>query len=85
MPCCTLVWGGVHVKPDSDNLCLSTVACRTSRYFVKKVRDAADSSATHKKLMPYSPNAPRNRPQETVSVEFNTASSCHVTSYVQLS
>lgn len=41
--------------------------CRsTTKHFVKMVRAAADSTCEHKKLMPYRPNAPRNRPKETV-------------------
>lgn len=42
-------------------------ACRTNKYFVRKVRAAADSTCEHKVLMPYSPHAPRNRPKSTVS------------------
>ena len=40
--------------------------CRTNKYFVRKVRAAADSTCEHKVLMPYGPHAPRNRPKETV-------------------
>lgn len=39
----------------------------TTKYFVKKVRAAAESTCEDKKLMPYHPNAPRNRPRQTVS------------------
>eukprot|EP00882_Tetradesmus_deserticola_P016351 GHRQ01017459.1.p1 GENE.GHRQ01017459.1~~GHRQ01017459.1.p1 ORF type:complete len:174 (+),score=48.25 GHRQ01017459.1:1757-2278(+) len=39
----------------------------TSRYFVKMVRAAADSTCEKKVLMPYRPDAPRNRPKEILS------------------
>lgn len=45
--------------------------CSTSRHFVKMVRAAADSTCEKKVLMPYRPNAPRNRPKETVSASAN--------------
>jgi hypothetical protein len=41
--------------------------CRTNKHFQRKTRRAAESTCLSKKLMPYSPNAPRNRPKETVS------------------
>jgi len=41
--------------------------CRTNKFFVRKVRAAADSTCKHKVLMAYSPHAPRNRPKQTVS------------------
>eukprot|EP00775_Hariotina_reticulata_P013721 gene13721-13843_t len=39
----------------------------TTKYFVRKVRAAADSTCQRKKLMVYHPDAPRNRPKETLS------------------
>eukprot|EP00877_Chromochloris_zofingiensis_P000226 jgi/Chrzof1/10203/Cz04g32170.t1 len=38
----------------------------TNQQFIKRVRAAADSAAPKKKLMPYQPNAPRNRPKESL-------------------
>jgi len=38
------------------------LACRTTMYFQKKIIH----QTAHKKLEPYHPNAPRNRPKETV-------------------
>eukprot|EP00882_Tetradesmus_deserticola_P023416 GHRQ01025480.1.p1 GENE.GHRQ01025480.1~~GHRQ01025480.1.p1 ORF type:complete len:171 (+),score=26.29 GHRQ01025480.1:1254-1766(+) len=45
----------------------------TSRYFVKMVRAAADSTCEKKVLMPYRPDAPRNRPKEIVSTRLAEA------------
>ena len=40
----------------------SHLACSTTMYFQKKIIH----QTAHKKLEPYYPNAPRNRPKETV-------------------
>jgi len=45
---------------------IAHLAYSTTKYFVKKVRAAADSTCEKKKLMVYRPDAPRNRPKETV-------------------
>ncbi|WIA09036.1 hypothetical protein OEZ85_008450 [Tetradesmus obliquus] len=52
----------------------------TSRHFVKMVRAAADSTCEKKVLMPYRPNAPRNRPKETLSNTIGKRYGTHPTS-----
>lgn len=47
--------------------------CRTNKFFVRKVRAAADSTCKHKVLMAYSPHAPRNRPKQTVGASDTLA------------
>jgi hypothetical protein len=39
----------------------------TSKFFQTKVLGAASATAGAKKLMPYAPDAPRNRPKETLT------------------
>eukprot|EP00879_Flechtneria_rotunda_P005517 GHRR01005810.1.p1 GENE.GHRR01005810.1~~GHRR01005810.1.p1 ORF type:complete len:180 (+),score=49.49 GHRR01005810.1:523-1062(+) len=51
----------------------------TTKYFVKKVRAAADSTCERKKLMNYHPNAPRNRPKETLSNIIGKRYGVHLT------
>lgn len=41
--------------------------CRTNKHYQKLVHAVGTGQGTHKKLEKYYPNAPRNRPKETVS------------------
>ena len=44
----------------------SMVLCRTNKHYQKLVHAVGAGTGTNKKLEPYHPNAPRNRPKETV-------------------
>ncbi len=48
-------------------LSASTLLCRTNKHYQKMVHAVGAGQGTHKKLEKYHPNAPRNRPKETVS------------------
>lgn len=51
-------------------LSASTLLCRTNKHYQKMVHAVGAGQGTHKKLEKYHPNAPRNRPKETVSHPF---------------